>query len=78
MYKSIFLFVFFLSRDSNTVGGASALSNMYINNNKYKVLDDTVYKAKGVIAVPEKVKNDSDASLTIQFSVITGKAFKIR
>ncbi len=54
------------------------MSNMYINNNKYKVLDDTVYKAKGVIAVPEKVKNDSDASLTIQFGVITGKAFKIR
>lgn len=67
-----------LSNDSNAMKGVPALQNMYTKHNKYPTLDDTVYSVKGVIAVPEKVKNDTESPLTIEFDVITDEAFTIR
>lgn len=68
----------FLNNDYNALKGVSILQNMYSTSGEYKPLDDTIYFVKGVIAVPEKVKNDTEAPLTIQFADITDKAFTIR
>ena len=52
------------------------LGNTYVNN-KYEPLDDTIHYGVGVIDVPSKIKEDTEAPLTLQFPALGG-VYKIR
>ena len=48
------------------------------SSSNYQPLDDTNYLVRGVIRVPEKLKNDTEKTLTIQFSNLGKGIYKIR
>lgn len=51
---------------------------MLASGSQYEPLDDTTYLVRGAIQVPEKLKNDTEKSLTIQFNELGKGTYKIR